>query len=166
MSSAVGTVVLAGAGATLIMDLWALLARRWLRMPSADYCLVGRWLGHMPQGRFRHSSSARAARTKGECALGWGFHYGVGIAYAFVLVLPSGGAWYQQPTWLPALLLGLGSLIMPWGVMQPAFGLGLAASRAANPGAARLRSLLSHLAYALGLYAAASLLRLVPTLSV
>ena len=53
--------VLTGAGATLIMDAWALLARRLLRMPLPDYCLVGRWLAHMPEGRFRHASIAKAA---------------------------------------------------------------------------------------------------------
>ena len=147
--------VLTGAGATLIMDAWALVARRLLRMPLPDYCLVGRWLAHMPEGRFRHASIAKAAPRQAECAIGWSFHYLVGLAYAFLLVLPSAGAWLLQPSLLPALLVGVGTLVMPWGLMQPAFGLGVAAARTADPRRARLRSLLSHVAFGVGLYLAA-----------
>jgi hypothetical protein len=36
--------------------------------------------------------------------------------------------------------------------MQPLFGLGIAASRVANPTQARLRSLMNHAAFGVGLY--------------
>jgi hypothetical protein len=36
--------------------------------------------------------------------------------------------------------------------MQPAFGAGIAASRARRPGAARLQSLVTHTIFGLGLY--------------
>jgi hypothetical protein len=44
--------------------------------------------------------------------------------------------------------------------MQPAFGLGIAASKAPNPRHARLRSVLSHALFGLGLYLSALALRL------
>jgi hypothetical protein len=37
-----------GMGATAIMDLWLALLRRW-GVPSLDYALVGRWIGHFPR---------------------------------------------------------------------------------------------------------------------
>lgn len=49
--------VLIGAGATLVMDLWALLLKRLFGLPSLDYALVGRWLGHLPRGRLTHPAS-------------------------------------------------------------------------------------------------------------
>ncbi|MCA3843725.1 MAG: DUF2938 family protein, partial [Burkholderia sp.] len=49
-----------GAGATLVMDLWTLFRRRAFGIPSLDYALVGRWIGHMMHGRFRHVSIVAA----------------------------------------------------------------------------------------------------------
>lgn len=159
-------VLLTGVGATVIMDLWAVGARRLWQLPAPDYCLVGRWLSHMALGRFRHASIARAARRPRECALGWALHYGVGIAYAGLLVLGFTADWFVQPSLLPALMIGLGTLVMPWCVMQPAFGLGIAASKSLDPPRARQRSAASHLAFGLGLYVSASALQLIAPLAV
>lgn len=74
--------LLIGAGATLLMDLWTLFRRRAFGIPSLDYALVGRWLGHMTHGRFRHASISAAAPVAGERALGWIAHYAIGIAFA------------------------------------------------------------------------------------
>jgi hypothetical protein len=41
---------------------------------------------------------------------------------------------------------------MPFFIMQPAFGLGFAASKTSNPTQARLRSLMNHTAFGIGLY--------------
>jgi hypothetical protein len=41
---------------------------------------------------------------------------------------------------------------MPWLVMQPSFGLGIAASKAPNPTQARLKSLMTHTVFGVGLY--------------
>ena len=45
----IGTLVV-GLGATLVMDLWAMLLKRVFNVGSANYCLVGRWLRHMTGG--------------------------------------------------------------------------------------------------------------------
>jgi hypothetical protein len=39
-----------GIGATLLMDLWYLFLKRTFGVPSLNYCLLGRWLRHMPGG--------------------------------------------------------------------------------------------------------------------
>ncbi len=69
--------VLIGVGATLVMDLWAALLRR-LGVPSLNFALLGRWLGHLPRGRLVHQSIARAEPVQGERWLGWAAHYGIG----------------------------------------------------------------------------------------
>jgi hypothetical protein len=87
--------------------------------------------------------------------VGWIVHYVIGIVYALVLVAFVSGRWLVQPTLLPALLFGIGSVVVPYLIMQPSFGLGIAASKAEQPTQARLRSLMAHTAFGVGLYACA-----------
>ncbi|KAG8154242.1 DUF2938 domain-containing protein [Burkholderia catarinensis] len=147
--------LLIGAGATLVMDLWTLFRRRAFGIPSLDYALVGRWIGHMMYGRFRHASIVAAPPVPGERTLGWIAHYVIGIAFAALPVVIAGPEWIGTPTPLPALVAGLASVVAPFFVMQPAFGFGIAASRTPHPGVARRRSLITHLSYGVGLYLAA-----------
>lgn len=147
--------VVVGLGATLFMDLWALFLKRTFGVPLANYCMVGRWLGHMMQGKFMHTSIAEAARKPSECAVGWIAHYLTGVVYALALVAIVSDRWLARPTLLPAILFGIGSVLVPFLVMHPAFGLGIAASRAPDPTQARLRSLMAHAAFGVGLYVCA-----------
>jgi hypothetical protein len=144
--------VAVGLGATLFMDLWALFLKRAFGTPSANYCLVGRWFRHMPEGTFMHASIANASQKRFECTVGWIAHYVIGAVYALVLVALVSGNWLARPTLLPALLFGVGTVLAPFLVMQPSFGLGVAASRTPNPTQARLRSLMAHTAFGVGLY--------------
>lgn len=111
----------------------------------------------MPRGRFIHDAIARSAPISGEWATGWAAHYAIGVAYAFLLLGVWGLDWARQPTPLPALMIGLATLVAPFFLMQPGMGLGIAASRAPKPNQARLRSVLSHSVFGLGLYGAALL---------
>jgi hypothetical protein len=71
-----------------------------------------------------------------------------------LVVLVSGG-WLAHPTLLPALFFGVGTVLVPFLLMQPSFGFGIAASRTPNPTQARLRSLMAHAAFGVGLYVCA-----------
>lgn len=144
-----------GLGATLVMDLWALLLKRACNTPLPNYCFVGRWLRYMPEGIFRHGSIAAAPRKPAECTVGWIAHYAIGIVYALSLVFLASPRWLQVPTLLPAMALGLATVAIPLFVMQPSFGLGWAASKTPNPTQARLRSLMNHAVFGLGLYISA-----------
>ena len=144
-----------GIGATLVMDLWNLFLKRTFGIPSLNYCLLGRWLRHMPGGTFRHASIAAAPRKSFECTVGSIAHYTIGIVFALVLVVLTSGAWLARPTLLPALLYGVGTVVFPFFIMQPSFGLGIAASKTPNPTQARLRSLMAHAAFGVGLYVCA-----------
>jgi hypothetical protein len=150
-------IILVGIGATLTMDAWSLLLRTLFGTASLDYAWVGRWLGHLAQGRVAHLHIAASSPVAGERLLGWTAHYAIGIAFAGLLWLLGGDEWARQPTpWL-AIATGVGSIVAPFFIMQPAFGLGIAAARTPNPTFARFRSLLTHLAFGLGLYGSASL---------
>jgi hypothetical protein len=147
--------VVVGLGATLFMDLWALFLKRAFSVASADYCLVGRWFCHMPEGTFMHASIANASHKRFECMVGWIAHYVIGAAYALALVALVSGGWLTRPTLLPALLFGVVTVLVPFLLMQPSFGLGIAASKAPSPTQARLRSLMAHTAFGVGLYVCA-----------
>jgi len=52
--------ILIGLGATLAIDLWGLVLKRGFGIVSLNYCLLGRWLLHMPEGTLAHSSITAA----------------------------------------------------------------------------------------------------------
>lgn len=161
-----GTFVVAGAvgiGATLTMDLWNLFLRGVLGIASLNYCLLGRWVAHMPRGTFRHESIAAAEERPNECGLGWLVHYSIGIALAVVFVSLTQGGWLARPTPLPPLVFGLATVVLPFVIMQPSLGMGFAASKTPHPMKARLKSAVTHTIFGLGLYLSASVAEYVLT---
>jgi hypothetical protein len=146
---------LVGFGATACMDAWWLLQKRVFGVPVLDYAMVGRWLGHLARGRMRHVAIKAATPVGGERALGWIAHYAIGIGIAALLLALVGVGWAHAPSLAPALVVGLISVLAPFLVLQPALGAGIAASQTPHPGAARRRSLTTHLVFGLGLYLAA-----------
>jgi Protein of unknown function (DUF2938) len=152
--------IVTGAGATIVMDLWAIVRRRAFDIPLPNYGLVGRWVAHLTRGRLHHASIAASPAVRGERIIGWVAHYVTGVAFAGLLLAGWGLHWVRQPTIGPALLVGIGTVAAPFLVLQPAMGAGVAASRMPRPTAARLQSLITHTVFGLGLYAAGWVARL------
>ena len=150
---------LIGAGATAVIDIWTLILKHAFNVPSLSFCLVGRWILHMPAGTFMHARIADAQPKPLECAAGWAVHYAIGVAYgiAFLCVAPDG--WLAHPTVLPALLFGVATVLFPFLIMQPAFGLGIAAAKTPNPASARLKSLATHSVFGFGMFICALAVR-------
>lgn len=144
--------LLIGVGATLTFDLWGLFLKHAFHMMPSNICLVGRWLCYMADGTFRHTNLPSAPQKPAECAMGWVAHYTIGILFALTFVALVGRSWLQQPTPMPGILFGMATVCAPLFIMQPLWGLGVAAAKAANPSQARLRSLMNHAAFGLGLY--------------
>jgi hypothetical protein len=153
--------ILIGAGATAFLDMWSAARARFFGAPKPDYAPVGRWVAHMTRGRFFHDPIAKSAPIQGERLIGWTAHYLIGIGFAAVLLIGWGVEWAREPTLIPALIVGIGSVAAPFLVMQPAMGAGIAASRTPNPAAARLRSVTTHTIFGFGLYVAGSAARLI-----
>lgn len=150
-------VLFIGIGATLVMDAWGFFQKRVLGVQPLNYCLLGRWIGHFPRGRFVHARIADSERVRGECFLGWSAHYGIGITFAAVLLAVTGATWTRNPTLLPALVVGIGTIVAPFFLLQPGMGAGIAASKTPRPNLARVRSLATHTIYGVGLYLAGCL---------
>lgn len=145
-----------GAGATVVMDLWALLLKRF-GVPSLNFAFLGRWIGHLPRGRWVHESIAKTAPVRGERWIGWGAHYTIGISFAVLLISVFGLKWARTPTFLPALFIGVVTVAAPFFILQPGLGAGIASSKTANPAFNRAKSVATHVVYGIGLYLAALL---------
>jgi hypothetical protein len=144
-----------GVGATIVMDLWALFQKRVLGLATLNYAMVGRWIGHLPRGKFAHASIAAAPPISGERVIGWTAHYAIGIAFAGILLAIWGLGWARQPTLVPALIVGVATVVAPLFIMQPGMGLGIAAAKTPKPNVARLRSIITHTIFGVGIYGSA-----------
>jgi len=155
-------VVSIGVGATLVMDLWAQILKRF-GVPSLNFAFLGRWIGHLPHGQWRHDSVAQAAPVRGELLLGWCAHYSIGIAFAALLLSMFGLPWARSPSLLPAVVVGVVTVVAPLLILQPAMGAGIASSKTARPLFNSLKSLVTHLVFGCGMYLAALVTaRLIP----
>jgi hypothetical protein len=154
-----GAIVI-GLGATLLTDLWNLSLKVFFGIPSLDFCLLGRWLLHMPGGTFMHKRIAAAPARRFECIVGRTAHYTIGIVLAFVFITLVPGDWLILPTLLPALLYGIATVVFPLFIMQPAFGLGVAGAHTPKPAQTRLKSLMTHTVFGFGLWVCAVGMRL------
>ncbi|MBO6825842.1 MAG: DUF2938 domain-containing protein [Sneathiella sp.] len=149
--------LLLGVGATLVLDIWGYLLRVGFKISSLDMCMVGRWIGYMTRGKFCHVHIGKVSPFPLEACIGWSAHFLIGVVFAlsFLLIVPA--VWMERPTILPAILFGVGTVIFPFCVMQPAFGFGVAASKTPKPMIARLKSLISHAMFGVGIYLSALL---------
>jgi hypothetical protein len=146
-----------GVSATLLMDLWNLFLKRVFSVASLNYCLLGRWVRHMPSGTFKHSSISATTPKPFECTVGWIAHYTIGIVFAIVFVALASSNFLVRPTLWPALVFGIATVVLPLFVMQPSLGFGVASSKARHPNAARLKSAMTHTVFGIGLYVSALL---------
>jgi hypothetical protein len=158
LAADIARVVFIGVGATAVLDLWALVLRR-LNVPTLNFAMLGRWVGHLASGKFAHEAIAKAPPVRGELALGWIAHYAIGVAFAALLVAIRGFEWLQDPSLLPALAVGAATVVAPLFVMQPAMGAGIASSKTRTPVLNSLRSVVNHTVFGAGLYLAATALQ-------
>jgi hypothetical protein len=102
----VGLIV--GILATVTMDIVAAIALRLgiagrgPRRTGPD--LIGRWIGYLLRGKFRHTDILQTPPLRGELLLGF-------VAHA-------------TPTALSAILYGTATTVFPWFLMFPSQGMG------------------------------------------
>ncbi len=149
------TGILMGIAGTLAMDVWAQVLHRLAGQPLANWAMPGRWLAHLFRGRLFHPAIAGAAPVTGELALGWAFHYGVGLLYGVAFVLIAGPAWLAAPTFLPVWIFSLLTIAAGWFLLHPGMGLGWAAAKTPNPWKVRGMGLVAHSVFGLGMWGAA-----------
>ena len=149
-------IITIGIGATLILDIWNYLLGLF-NIKSLDYRFVGRWIGNFVNGKFYHSNIMTTSPVQNELFIGWTAHYLIGISFSFVLIMVFGNGWLEKPLLVPAILIGLATVIAPLFIMQPALGFGIASSNLPNPIIRVLKSIITHLVFGTGLYLSALL---------
>lgn len=151
--------VVLGVAATALLDIWALFLSKAFGIAPPNWAMVGRWVGHLPQGTFVHADIGKAAPITSELAIGWVFHYAVGIVFAAALLAIWGLGWAHAPTFIPALVVGYVTIGCGWFILQPGMGAGIAAVKRPNAMQIRALNILGHTVFALGLYGAALIVR-------
>ena len=137
-----------GIGGTAAMDVWAILLNKLFGLALPNWGMVGRWFAHIPRGTLAHKDISRAQPVANERAIGWFAHYAIGILYAGVLIAIEGPGWSANPTFLPALIIGLVTVGAGWFILQPGMGAGWAASLKLNPWRIRMLNIAAHIAFA------------------
>ena len=144
--------VLIGVIATIGMDIWAAVVKHVLRLPTADWAMVGRWFGHMPLGVFVHRPISESAPIPNELVIGWIAHYVTGLVYGLAYLYIVQVVLQSNPSLNSALAFGLVTLVAPWFVMQPAMGAGVFATKTPRPDVIRLINLSMHAVFGASLY--------------
>ena len=145
-------IILLGVFATAVIDIWATFSNKVLNFPRTNWAMVGRWLGHIPKGQLTHSSISAAPDICNENALGWVFHYFIGIMYAVFYIIFVMFGLGGQPSLLSAWIFGLVTILSPWLIMQPCLGMGYCASNAPQPNKVRLQNFAIHSIFGIALY--------------
>jgi len=149
-------VLATGIVATLATDLWYRLQQVAIGLPPAQWGLVGRWVAWMPRGVFIHRPITATPQVRGETAIGWIFHYAVGIVYAALYLAIMRRGLGSGPTVGSALIFAIALLVAPWFILQPALGFGFFAARFPKPAAVRAVNVSTHAIFGLGLYLGAA----------
>lgn len=150
--------IVVGALATAILDVWNLVRALAFDVALPRYDLIGRWLLSMLDGRFVHESIRAAEPRTGELLVGWVGHYAIGVVFAMMLLGVWGLKWLHRPRLIPAMLVGLITVAIPYFMLQPGMGSGVAGRLTADPDAARMKVVVSHVVFGAGLYLAGWLL--------
>jgi hypothetical protein len=148
----VGLIV--GILATVTMDVVAMMAfrlgitGRGPRRTGPD--LIGRWIGYLLKGKFRHTDILQMPPLRGERLLGLAAHYSIGIVltlvYLSLLVMA-----HATPTALSAILFGTATTVFPWFLMFPSQGMGWLGRDAPDNAHLALISLFNHIIFGLGI---------------
>jgi hypothetical protein len=110
---------------------------------------LGRWFGHMREGKFAHEDIESAAPISGEAAIGVGVHYAIGttLGAIFAILLAATG---RESSPVLGTAFGAATTAFAWFVVHPACGYGMMGLRDGDP-RAPLFALVNHSVFGLGL---------------
>ena len=141
-----------GVFATVVIDLWVLVLKHGFKQQTTDWGMAGRWFANLPRGHFIHNPISKTPAVKNERAIGWTVHYIVGITYAWMYLAIVNQFLKTQPTLTSATVFGIATVVAPWFIMQPGFGMGIMGRFAPNPNSKRLVSISVHGIFGVALY--------------
>lgn len=152
--------MLAGIGVTAFTDVIAVGRQGWA-MTHGFYCLVGRWVGSLPQNGVFHSGIRRSTPAPFEAVLGWAAHILLGVIYWVCFMLSFGPSALYMPQLWQGVGFGIVTVLVPWLVFQPLFGWGVGMSKAPDPWKMRLKGIITHTVFGLGIWGSMQILKAV-----
>ncbi|MGL4279610.1 MAG: DUF2938 family protein [Albidovulum sp.] len=145
--------ILIGGFATLVLDVWNVILNRSAGFALPNWGYVGRWVIHALQGSPYQPDIANSRVYPNERAIGWAFHYAVGIAFAAALLAIWPG-WAKNPTFWPPMIVGWVTIGCGWFILAPCLGAGMAHSSRPDPMTPRLLNIAGHTVFGLALWIA------------
>jgi hypothetical protein len=145
-------ILITGIVATATLDIWQQIYRLAFGTPITDWAMIGRWVGHIPDGQFVQLDIGKAPPMANERTLGWIVHYVVGIGYAVVYLLLMRFVVGSPPSFISALVFGAVSVVVTWFFMEPILGAGVTGSKIPGQAGAMVHDFTSHLSLGIGLY--------------
>ena len=145
--------VLIGAFATAALDLWNILLNRMYGHALPNWTFIGRWVVETLGGRPYQPAIGDVGVHANETAIGWAFHYAVGIAFAAALLLIWPG-WATSPSLLPPLIVGWVTIGCGWFILSPLLGGGWAHAKRPDPMTPRLLNILAHTVFGIAMWIA------------
>jgi hypothetical protein len=144
--------VVVGGIATFIMDCSVIFSKiLGLSQVQMKYDYMGRWLLHLIEGNFAHRDIRSSEVLGGEFIAGVLLHYGIGailgVAYLIFWEYKNRSATIILP-----LLFGLSTCILPWLILYPSMGYGLAGLNGIDGASLLAYSISGHFFYGFGLY--------------
>ena len=112
--------------------------------------LIGRWIGYLLKGKFRHTDILQTPPLRGELLLGLAAHYSIGIVLTLVnlgLLVRA----HTTPRALSAILYGTATTVLPWFLMFPSQGMGWLGRDAPDDAHLARISLFNHIMFGLGI---------------
>ena len=146
--------VAVGVLATVTMDIAGVIALRLgiagrgPRRTGPD--LIGRWVGYMLRGKFKHADILETPALPREVPLGLATHYLIGIVLTLLYLVILLGA-RAVPSLLSAVLFGAVTTVLPWFIMFPSEGMGWLGQDTPEHAHMARMSLFNHLMFGLGL---------------
>jgi hypothetical protein len=145
-------ILITGIVATATLDIWQQIYRLAFGTPITDWAMIGRWVGHIPDGRFVQPDIGNAPPIANERMLGWIVHYFVGIGYAVVYLLLMRFVVGSPPSFISPLVFGAVSVVVTWFFMEPILGAGVMGSKIPGQAGAMVHDFTSHLSLGVGLF--------------
>lgn len=146
--------VIVGILATVTMDVVAIIAFRFgiagrgPRRTGPD--LIGRWVGYLLQGKFRHTDILQTPPLRREVILGFAAHYSIGVVLTLIYFGGLAAA-HAMPNALTAIVYGTATTVLPWFVMFPSQGMGWLGWDAPGDSHLARASLFNHVVFGLGI---------------
>lgn len=144
-------ILVVGVVANIVTDIYEYLLERSLGK-SRDWHLVGRWVGNLGRGVFRHADIGEAPAIRFELVLGWAFHYLVAFVFAEIYLQFLAAVLERPPSLLNGLAFGVVSVLAPLLILIPGLGGGFFALKTGRPFFVCLASLSVHAVFGIGLF--------------